>query len=266
MGLDGWYKHRWKLWPWKIWPWKIWALKGANPVLSVGALNMEYRGGLDIGFSSYAALTYYYHVWVFQMEYRVQDPEVNPYLSIALIVRSVEVSQFIPHAKSHSIGHYLSCIGRYLTDPTRTHQLNWFQSRPTQPPRLAPITFKVKARTRVEWPSHGLRDVEAYQDHMIIPLHHALLQLLHWLVLTTPDHAPWTLPVASGITTQVPVRMHPHSLGGHGCLLRSRGHHVMIVQPHVTHTTSSAGHLASGPGTWGPQPSFPSIYFCLMAC
>src|SRR5882724_12042877 len=27
---------------------------------------------------------------------------------------------------------------------------------------------------------------------MIIPLHHALLQLLHWSVPTTPDHTPWS--------------------------------------------------------------------------
>ena len=29
---------------------------------------------------------------------------------------------------------------------------------------------------------------------MIIPLHHALLQLLHWSVPTTPDHTPWSSP------------------------------------------------------------------------
>src|SRR5882724_5659694 len=76
------------------------------------------------------------------------------------------LSRFVPHAKSHSIGHYLGCIGHYLTDPSRTHQLNWFQSQPTQPPSLAPNAFEVKARTRVEQPSHGLGNVEAFQDHV----------------------------------------------------------------------------------------------------
>jgi len=43
-------------------------------------------------------------------------------------------------------------------------------------------------------------------------------------------------------------------------LPRSCGHHMTIAQPHVTHATLSADHLAGGPGTWGLQPSFPSIF------
>src|SRR5882724_10548207 len=40
----------------------------------------------------------------------------------------------------------------------------------------------------------------------------------------------------------------------------------MIVQPCVTRTTSSAGHLASSPGTWVFQPhSFQSISILLCA-
>src|SRR5882724_9190544 len=42
----------------------------------------------------------------------------------------------------------------YLTDPSRTHQLNQFQSRLTRPIRLAPIACEVQARTRVTWPTH----------------------------------------------------------------------------------------------------------------
>jgi len=49
-------------------------------------------------------------------------------------------------------------------------------------------------------------------------------------------------------------------------LLRSCGHHVMIMQPCATQATLSAGHLASGPGTWGSQPLyFPSSSILLHA-
>ena len=43
------------------------------------------------------------------------------------------LSWFIPHAKSHSIGHYIGCIRHYLTDPSRTHQPNQPRSRLTRP-------------------------------------------------------------------------------------------------------------------------------------
>src|SRR5882724_9030953 len=44
-------------------------------------------------------------------------------------------------------------------------------------------------------------------------------------------------------------------------LPRSCGHHVMIMQPCATGATSLADPLASGPGTWGVQPSLFSTLF-----
>src|SRR5882724_1996592 len=58
--------------------------------------------------------------------------------------------------------------------------------------RLSTITFQVKARTRVEWPSQGLGDARSCGLHMIIPPHRNLLQPPHWSALTTPDLAPST--------------------------------------------------------------------------
>src|SRR5882724_6676676 len=58
--------------------------------------------------------------------------------------------------------------------------------------RLSPITFQVKARTRVEWPSQDLRDVRSCGLHMIIPPHRTLLQPPHWSAPTTPDPTLWT--------------------------------------------------------------------------
>src|SRR5882724_9369234 len=56
----------------------------------------------------------------------------------------------------------------------------------------------------------------------------------------------------------------PITPGTYG-LTRSRGPHVMTAQPRVTHAASSAGRLTGSPGTWGFQPSFPAIYFYLIA-
>src|SRR5882724_12048179 len=58
--------------------------------------------------------------------------------------------------------------------------------------RLSPIAFQVKARTKVEQPSQGLRDVRSHGLHVIIPPHRTLLQPPHWSALATPDTAPWT--------------------------------------------------------------------------
>ena len=91
----------------------------------------------------------------------------------------------------------------------------------------------------------------------------------HWLhrsVLTIPDWTPWTYPGCTPTHGWNPGQNRPHWPQTQIVLPGPHGHHVMIVQPRITHATSSAGHLAGGPGTWGPQPSFPSIYFCLVAC
>src|SRR5882724_4810316 len=58
--------------------------------------------------------------------------------------------------------------------------------------RLSPITFQVKARMRVKWPSQGLGDMRSHGLHVIIPPHKTLLQPPHWSAPTTPDPAPCT--------------------------------------------------------------------------
>jgi len=112
--------------------------------------------------------------------------------------------------------------------------------------------------------SHWLHLLSLTQAHSFPPILFPMLQ-------ATPIHPNYT---------QLYLRVHFLSVHGqknlhqnippqpqaHSSLLRSCGHHVTIMQPCATHTTSSAGHLASGPGTWGSQPSLFSIYFHLIAC
>jgi len=112
-------------------------------------------------------------------------------------------------------------------------------------------------------------------SHIVIPtsaplglLHHPLLGIpnLHWSVPITPDQVPGASTSRIWSHSQNLGRNAPPQPWGCGYLPRSCGQHVMIMQPCVTHATSSAGHLASRPGTWGFQPSFFWIYFYLMAC
>src|SRR5882724_3963687 len=73
-----------------------------------------------------------------------------------------------------------------------------------------------------------------------------LLQLVqpHGPVPITPDWTHWT---RSPNPQQTAHRINPPHPQGDGSLPRSRGHHVMIAQPHVTRTTSSVDPLAGGP-------------------
>src|SRR5882724_4448704 len=66
---------------------------------------------------------------------------------------------------------------------------------------------------------------------------------------TMPDHASRFPFIASWMGARNIIGTYPHSLQGCCCLQRSCDHHVTIMQPHVTHTTLSAGQLAIGPGT-----------------
>ena len=71
------------------------------------------------------------------------------------------MSQSVPHAKSHTIDHYISNIGCYLTDPSRFHLT---QSAPimTNPTiRPAPIAVEAMDRTRIERLSHSQGNGEA---------------------------------------------------------------------------------------------------------
>jgi len=84
--------------------------------------------------------------------------------------------------------------------------------------------------------------------------------------LITPNWIPWVSHHRIKQYNWNPgqkVPLWPQTLGG---LPMSCGHHVMIAQPCTTHATSLAGHLASGPGTWGSNPLFLLFYFYLIAC
>src|SRR5882724_12261327 len=57
------------------------------------------------------------------------------------------------------------------------------------------------------------------------------------------------ISVAFQPMAKTPVRSGPHWPQRPEGLPRSCDHHVMLVQPHIIHTASSASHLAGGPGT-----------------
>jgi len=73
----------------------------------------------------------------------------------------IVVSRSIPHAKSHTINHYISNIRRYLTDSSRFRltQSALIMTDPTLRP--APITVEAMDRTQIEQPSHSHGNVEA---------------------------------------------------------------------------------------------------------
>src|SRR5882724_6062822 len=73
-----------------------------------------------------------------------------------------------------------------------------------------------------------------------------LLRLVqpHGPVLITPDWTHWT---CSPNPQQTACRINPPHPRGHSGLPISRGHHVTITQPRVTHATLSVDPLASGP-------------------
>src|SRR5882724_10712395 len=76
----------------------------------------------------------------------------------------------------------------------------------------------------------------------------------HGPVLIMPDWTHWTRSPNPQWTA---CQINPPHLRGDGSLPRSRGHHVTIVQPHVTRTTSS---VPVDLGPEGPNPcSFHSI-------
>src|SRR5882724_10000296 len=78
---------------------------------------------------------------------------------------------------------------------------------------------------------------------------HSGQHMLCRLVPITPNQVPCASPHHICCYGQNPGQKAPPWPCGCGGLLRSHGHHVTIVQPYTTQATSSAGHLAGGPGT-----------------
>src|SRR5882724_11320752 len=107
------------------------------------------------------------------------------------------------------------------------------------------------ARTLVGMHPHSLGDVDAFRDHVSIPLHCPLLEChkLFGSCPITPDQVLW----ASACRIRRCSQNHGQNKSPcpQGCEShpRSHGQHMMIVQPHTTGATSSVSHLAGGPGT-----------------
>jgi len=109
---------------------------------------------------------------------------------------------------------------------------------------------------------HWVPSIAFMQSHSgsLLPFH-SLHYRLHQLTSITPDYTQGFPSHQSMDKNQNPLWNIPHWPQGHSSLLRSRGHHMTIMQPCPTHATSSADPLAGGPGTWGFQPSLFSNLF-----
>jgi len=181
-------------------------------------------------------------IWLMSSQLTFQDSmfTVGP----VILQDSMHLSNSLPIAKSHSL--IITLAASDITSwPSRTHQHNRLWSWQSNL-RFTPSHLRWKRE--LGWMAiQGLGDMRyvAACDH---PIHSGPLRSPHWSAPTNRSHS-MDLLCCIECPTEFPSQNAPNSLGYNGRLPRSRGHHVMIASPHAT---SSAGHLASGPGTWGP--------------
>ena len=179
------------------------------------------------------------------------------------------VSRSIPHAKSHTIDCYISSIGRYLTNPSRTHPTQSALIMTNLTLRPTPIAVEATDRTWIEWPSHGHGDIEALWDHMACTWSAHCIALSYDPCTSRPQLCPiplhQPLHIAQSIPAKAQARTHPHSLEWHWppskIMWSSRDDRATMCHPR---------HLISRPSSWRTwdlraQPSFLSIYFYLIA-
>src|SRR5882672_9489724 len=84
----------------------------------------------------------------------------------------------------------------------------------------------------------------------------------HHRSLTLPNHVrpARSIPaLPSSTAARAPIGSSPKHCRYPGRSMRSRGHHVTIVQPCIMIATSSAVHLVGRHGLWGFKPPFHAI-------